>query len=275
MFFLATAFAALSLSSCSSDDDFLTSNEVPEAVQNTFEELYKTRSVTWEMDEGMMKAEFRNNGKETEAWFTHNGTWVKTETDCTHDLPEYVKNYIATNYPDYTIDDADYVETPTETYYDIELEHPTKQDVHLKIKTDGTVTGGQEPTNQQGGTTEQPTGNSMTAAQTTFTKMYPGVQAEWEMDKGMVKAEFYYNGEEAEAWFKQDGTWVKTEFDYHSTLPTAVQNYIATNYAEYTVDDVEWIETPAGNYFEIELDHRTKTDIKIRIKTDGTLVSNQ
>ena len=107
----------------------------------------------------------------------------------------------------------------------------------------------------------------------TFNAKYPDTTAHWEKERGKIKAEFVVNGQETEAWFDKDGTWIGTETNFRGTLPEAVQNYINANYDGYTVDDVDWIETPTVNYFDIELEKLAKPDVRLLIKEDGTLVS--
>ena len=108
----------------------------------------------------------------------------------------------------------------------------------------------------------------------TFLQMYPGVLVtEWELDLGLYKADFLKDGKPAEAWFKPDGTWVKTETDLLlSELPQAVKDYIGEHYVAYRVDDVEWVETPDGSYYLLELDAKG-ADVYLQILPDGTLLS--
>ena len=54
------------------------------------------------------------------------------------ELPEAVKAYVEKNYPNYHIDDSDYVETPAGNYYELELERNGKRDVILRLNADGT-----------------------------------------------------------------------------------------------------------------------------------------
>lgn len=136
--FLLTLFA---LTSCSDDDDDLTLSNVPSAVQAQFANLYPSASVRWEREGQYYKAEFLNNMASSEAWFTSDGTWVRTETDFSRTLPEAVQTYITTNYAGYTIDydDIEWVETPSGNYYYIELERAGSQDIVLRITESGTL----------------------------------------------------------------------------------------------------------------------------------------
>ena len=105
-----------------------------------------------------------------------------------------------------------------------------------------------------------------------FKTKYPITMAHWEKERGKIKAEFVVNGQEAEAWYETDGTWIGTETNFRGSFPEAAQNYINTNYAGYTVDDADWIETPTMNYFDIDLEMLAKPDVRLLIKEDGTLV---
>ena len=136
-FILASLFLAAHcmLASCSDDD--LNAKQVPDAVMQTFSARFANTEATWEKEDKQYKAEFWLNGRETEAWFRPDGTWVRTETDVLiTELPAAVTTYVTENYPDYVIDDADRVETPDNTYYEIELEKKDR-DVQLRLTPDG------------------------------------------------------------------------------------------------------------------------------------------
>lgn len=107
-----------------------------------------------------------------------------------------------------------------------------------------------------------------------FQEKYPGMTVyEWEMDYGYYKAEYRSGNVNYEAWFTPEGEWVRTECDFYGQLPQAVQDYITANYADYRMEDVDWVETPTGNYYLIELERNGSRDVHIRIAEDGTLVS--
>ena len=71
----------------------------------------------------------------------------------------------------------------------------------------------------------------------------------------LVKAEFLMpDGTETEAYFDMKGSWVRTEFDFKGSLPEAVMSYIVSNYPDYKVDDANYVQTPLGDYYELELE---------------------
>ncbi len=127
--------AALAFGSCDKNDE----PTIPESVANSFMDKYPGRNIyDWDYEQGVYKGDFRNDGAEAEAWFNPDGTWVRTETDVyPGNLPEPVRTYVSTNYPNHHIDDADYVETPTGVFYELELERGNRRDVYLNLSPEG------------------------------------------------------------------------------------------------------------------------------------------
>lgn len=106
-----------------------------------------------------------------------------------------------------------------------------------------------------------------------FQSMYPEAAfAEWERQGTTYKAEFHWEGSEAEAWFDKGGNWIRTEFDYRGTLPQPVQDLLLSKYANYEIDDVEWVETPSGNYYQFELERNGRLDKTLKVREDGTVL---
>lgn len=104
-----------------------------------------------------------------------------------------------------------------------------------------------------------------------FKEKYPdATYAEWERVGTKYKADFRYDGREAEAWFDKGGNWIRTEFEFRGTLPEPVQQLIATKYARYEIDSVEWVETPTGNYYQFELERDGRLDRTVKVREDGT-----
>lgn len=143
MMLLAFAAMALTLVACQKTQFF---PQFPSEPQKTFSEMYpNARFVEWEHEYGgFLKAEFRQDGYEKEAWFNQDGTWLFTKTDLpVRMVPAVVSNAAMSLLgSDWYIDDADHFltsETPEE-YYELDCEKRfTEKETRLRILPDGTV----------------------------------------------------------------------------------------------------------------------------------------
>lgn len=141
LYFIPVLIAAFVMASCSDETDDFGLNDVPAKVMETFNAQYPHTMAHWERERGKIKAEFAVDGQEAEAWYEDDGTWIGTETNFRGSFPEPVQHHIRTHYAGYTVDDADWIDTPTLHYFDIDLEMPAKPDVRLLIQEDGTLVG--------------------------------------------------------------------------------------------------------------------------------------
>ncbi len=75
-----------------------------------------------------------------------------------------------------------------------------------------------------------------------------------------------------EVYFDLQGIWIRTETDVHiNDLPAAVRDAIAASeYAALPIDDADWVNTPAGDYYLIELD--ANPDVYLSITADGIIL---
>ena len=67
--------------------------------------------------------------------------WLMTETDYNppfSEVPQAVIDAAETQNPDYRIEDIDYIETPQENYYNVEMER-NDRDIYVDIYADGTL----------------------------------------------------------------------------------------------------------------------------------------
>lgn len=134
----------VTLQSCSDDDDPI---NVSEAIQKAFELKYPSAAnEKWELKSGYYVAEFWENGKETDVWFTSNAEWSMTETDLGKNLsslPNEVKTaFENSEYSNssWRVEDIDQYERPNQTtFYLIEVETAGKKDHKLFYGTDGTL----------------------------------------------------------------------------------------------------------------------------------------
>ncbi|MBP5381559.1 MAG: PepSY-like domain-containing protein [Bacteroidaceae bacterium] len=113
------------------------------------------------------------------------------------------------------------------------------------------------------------------AVMTAFQDMYPGAVAEWEkVAGGLLKAEFLYDAHEKDAWFEQNGTWVKTITEIAtSELPQAIRDYISTTYPTGQIEDSDFVETLTENTYVVEVDRENESDLYLNFTESGELVT--
>lgn len=88
-------------------------------------------------DNGMIEVDLRHGGKSVEVLFTAAYEWVMTKTDCSRDVPAVVAEAVQQALPGARIDDCDYVQTATESYYLVDTDNPDRD---LRGTPDGQVT---------------------------------------------------------------------------------------------------------------------------------------
>ncbi len=128
----------ISMTGCDNSGDEV--KDVPVAVKTAFDVIYPEGvHERWEREKDFYKAEFSRYGVASEAWFTSEGRWVRTETDFYGTLPQPVTDYIAAHYSGYAIDDCDLGEMLDLDYFDIELDKRGGYEAHLKITSEGVL----------------------------------------------------------------------------------------------------------------------------------------
>lgn len=96
-----------------------------------------------------------------------------------------------------------------------------------------------------------------------FKRMYPDAfDVEWEWQGTNWEVSFETgkrpNGIEHEAWYDTDGNWIRTETDLLlANVPQNIKDYLAADptygNAYNTDHDVDYIQTPDGEYYRFEL----------------------
>lgn len=286
MYFALLAMGMIGLQSCSDDDD-LPSSKVPEAVRNAFDNSFSnTANLSWEtktVSKGQYyKAEFYNksdNNYKTEAWYTADGAWYMTETEMPYNaIPQAVKtSFESSEYASWKRDnEVDRIERNAvkEIIYIIEVESPQDVDMDLHYSADGILV---KAVNDDGdGDNESllpdaPSG-MVTAATEFIQKNYPNARIiEIEAEHGMIEIDIIHDNRSKEVLLSTAYEWVSTSWDVY-TLPAKVTDAInASQYSGYVVDDAEYFETPAGNYYLVELE-QGKNEVKVKITEDGQMI---
>lgn len=259
--------------SCDNDDSIKVSN-LPVEIQKEFSTKYPNALIEeWEQKNGYSVVDFRWDGFEAEAWFGANG-WVMTETDIPYQaLPEAVKtSFEASRYANWKIEDIDKVERiHTETIYVIEVESGDA-DFDLYYSSNGILI--KDLQDQEDTDNPYLPEQSPSELLSKIKKMYPNavvVDIDKE-DDGVIEIDIIDNNIGKEVLFSMSNEWLYTSWDVNPMiLPTVVKAAITMNYPDFEIDDVEFYETPTGNYYDIEIEKGDK-DVHIKVSESGGLM---
>ena len=242
-------------------------------IDNYISTNYPNARVTdIDHEHGMTEVEILDGRTPRELLFDNTGAWVYTKTEVYgYEVPEAVKSALAASeYANYFIDDIDHYKTAEGEFYRYDLES-VNGDVKVDITPDGTLTV-VEPSSGKPG---QGNGQLVNAAVTEFiSTKYPGARIlEYDYDDGLLEVEIWHENREKKAYFNGRNEWVYTEWDIRRhELPKAVVDAIAASqWASFSIDDIEYVQTPSGEYYLVELE-RGKQEVELRVKADGTIL---
>jgi hypothetical protein len=107
-----------------------------------------------------------------------------------------------------------------------------------------------------------------------FSEMFPGASdVEWELDDDLWAVEFEWKEKEYEASFLLDGAWYETEFEIEqSSLPVMALKIISNDFAEWEIEEVEFVERADFRGYEVELEMDEK-EIALYFNEGGELTS--
>lgn len=108
---------------CDFDDHNIVLNKT---VEDFIEDKYEGAKILQAKSEGLgtIEVEFIHDGRKKTAYFEkRSNDWIYTTWDVTiGEVPDIVKETLQNSYPDYVIEDINYVERPNANYYEFELE---------------------------------------------------------------------------------------------------------------------------------------------------------
>ena len=265
---LVALFFTVPFVSCESDADHF---PVTTEMESFINERYpNARIVETERENGTYEVTIVHNNIVKEVIFDQSKQWILTVWDIRiAELPQSVadaKNN--TQYADYRIDDADFVETPKQNYYLLELEKG-KQEVKIRVAEDGTLldTKADEiPTNTYKGLTAE--------METFIQEKYPNARIkDVDREHNSVEVEIIHDNKEKDVLFDLSSQWLYTTWelriaDLPANIAAAKNN---TQYADYRIDDADFVETPQQNFYLLELEKGNR-EVKIKVAEDGTIL---
>lgn len=271
LLFTALLVSGFAFTSCDDDDN----NYTPDGkIQEAFINKYpNAQRVEWEKKYDHYVADFYLDGIEREAWINSQGEWVMTESDIRfNDLPEAIQTaFQASEYKAWKVDDVDLLErVEMDPVYVIEVEQG-KQEFDLYYAEDGTLIKAVEDTDNDD--EHRPT-SIPEALKTVIDTRYPGaVILDMDTEKGIIEIDIRHENISKEVHFNSQNEWLYTSWDVkRADVPAAVLNAITQNYANYTIDDIDYEERANGsNVYVFELEQGNK-EIHVTVDTEGNIV---
>lgn len=279
LMFGAVALLSVSLWSCSNDDNDLSTKSVPEAAKATMDQKYPSaRATEWKKKGTYIIAEFAyDNVKDAKAWFTANGEWYMTESDVLfEELPKAVKDALnASQYASWKIDDIDKIERKDlEVIYVIELENGA-QEIDLYLNETGVIVKTIVDTDRDNDYEDFLPSTINPAIEKFIQTQYPNANiVDIDFERNGIEVDIIHNHKGKEVLFTKDHQWIQTSWEIRvSELPQAAKNALAQSYAGYSIDDVDFVESPTGSYYAVELEKKGSKDLYVRITEDGKLIN--
>ena len=269
---LALLISGFTLQSCNDDDN--NPNPGNTVVESIFLQKYPSATrVDWEVKGTYYIADFWLNNQELEAWFSWDGEWFYTETDIAfNQLPEAIQTaFNQSEYAAWRIDDVDVVErNGMEIVYVIEVEQG-KQEYDLYYTADGTLV--KAIPDSDNSNSYLPT-NLPESISSYITSNHPNARiVEVDIENGNYEVDIVDNRKHLELQFKTTGDWVytKTEDLRQSDVPANVLTALqSSEYSGYRLDDIDYYETPTGNFYLFELESG-KIEVDVKVTLDGVV----
>lgn len=267
---LAIALVSFIALGCEDDPEV----NVPVEVQKSFTQKYPSASrVEWEDNAGYKVADFSYNSVETSAWFDTHGNWYMTESDIPFSaLPLVVQtSFKASELASWRVDDVDMIEKKdSETLYIIEVEQG-ESEADIYYSADGILI---KVLYDNGYHENRPTPITNTIQELVKQK-YPNSRIiEISNEGGLIEVDIIDVNVKKEVFFDSADNWVYTKTDINLTnLPVEVSNIVTTpQYVGYTIDDAEYVESPQGNYYLLELE-KGNSEIKVKVDSSGKVIN--
>ena len=237
-------------------------------------------------ERGMTEVDIVDGRTPRELLFDGSDSWLYTKTEVHRtEVPQPVMTALQNSqYASYWIDDIDHYLTPDKEFWRFDLES-AQGDVKVDITADGELTlkqpgggntgGGNTGGNTGGGNHGQGNGGRVNATAAEFiAQKYPGAQImEYDREDGLLEVEIWHEGREKNVFFNGQNAWVYTEWDIRrGELPQAVTAAIAASeWSAFGIDDIEYVQTPASEYYLVELE-RGSQEVKLRITAEGAIL---
>ena len=273
VFLFALVLGGFIFQSC--DDDDTNAHFVNEEAKAAFNVMYPDASrVEWEKEGDYYVVDFYNDNKSKEAWYNNGGEWFLTETDIRfEELPLPIQTAFNTSeYSSWQKEDVDMIERPEmETLYVIEVEKG-QEEYDLYYSADGMLIKAEpDSDNSNGNYLPQVIPNEIKEYIATN---YPQAKIiETDFENGRYEVDIIEGATHKELVFDPEGEWISTETEVgKAEIPSVVISALeASEYGSYRIDDIDYFETPSGNYYLFELESGSH-EVHLKINLQGVII---
>lgn len=279
MYFLLLVLGVFAFGLQSCDDDDNDGISVPKELADALaKEHPNAQRIEWETKGAYYVADFHEENFEKEAWFTKDGLWQMTETDLRYaDLPIPVRSSYesSTYYNGWKVEDVDKLERRgMAVVYILELERG-EQEVELYYSEEGILVKEVSDVHNGGGTPENYLPADLSAViQEFITQKYPDARiVDVEQGRnGTTEVEIVHENRGKDVVFTAEGAWAYTTWDVNErTLADVVKRAAETAYPGYIIDGAEYVETPDGDYFLLELEQGER-EVYLKVTAEGVVL---
>ena len=299
--FSSKELTAASVITCATVDTVI----VPVTIQTSFDTKYpKATKVMWYqytpdktqpvdptvwyygLDDKDYYVTFNWQDADYIAWYD-NGTWIRSSQNIDNiDLPADVMRAINTQYPGFRIADVDMERDNKQELYEVKLvKGDTKWNVHYLAN--GTVARKKErhlnKYDPQADMTTDFTTRFPNSTDVVWYRYTPEdrvdvLPTDWDynMDASDYEVRFKMDGTDYQAFYN-DGKWVRSEaalMGNTSKLPANITDMLKTQYAGYTVKDVETEQNSNRTIYEIEL-AKGNEKCKVHYTSEGAIIKKK
>lgn len=283
LFIMTLCVSVMALAGC---NKATADNDINKAKAELAARYPDATNVKWSSKNGYTIAKFNrlatrsaNLEYDYSVWFNGTGTWCMTESEVTYNaLPEAVKTaFEASEYAAWKIDDIDKLERAgMETFYVIEVETKSgniEKEADIYFSETGAVIKVVLDVEDDYDYEDYLPADVQAVLKSFISQKYPGaVIMDTEYDDGEIEVEIVHEWRGKDVYFSKDNVWLRTEWDVRkSELPAAVMNQLNVSYPSWKIDDAEYVETPSGAWFAIELE-KGEAEVDVKIAEDGTVI---
>lgn len=258
--------------SCDDDDN---NYQPDQTVTKAFDTKYPDAGkVEWEIKNGYEIADFHLSGNEAEAWFDKDGNWLMTKTEINFGLlPEPVRLSLnGGEYKNWKATDFDKLERAINntivTTYVVEVEQG-EQEVDLYYAEDGTlIKAVPDVDNDKDNFVPVVIPQAINEA---ISEMYPGASIrDLDQEKNGYEVDILHNNIYKDVYFTSSFEWMYTEWDIaENQVPEIVMGTLhASEYKNYTLEDIDLIEKPTGTFYVFELE-QGDNEVEVTINAAG------